>query len=201
MLPVGDVRVLVLAAGASRRMRGRDKLLEPVQGVPLLRRQAMVALAAVHSVLVTLPPDRPSRLAALNGLSVDTATLPDASEGMAASIRHGARWAAGAAGLMILPADMPDLDAADLALILAQHDSTPEAIIRGATSDGRPGHPVLFPADLLAELATLTGDEGARSVLARHRGRVRLVALPGDHALTDLDTPEAWALWRAAQQK
>mgnify|MGYP006184317219 CR=1 FL=1 len=49
---------------------------------------------------------------------------------------------------------------------------------------------------------TLSGsDEGARSVLVRHRARLRLVPLPGHHATTDLDTPEDWAAWRAAQAK
>ncbi len=181
-------------------MQGRDKLLEPVAGMPLLRRQTMTAQGAAQRVLVTLPPDRPLRLAALQGLPVETAILADAAEGMAASIRHGARWAAGASGLMILPADMPDLDAKDLARMLARHDSAPAAILRGAASDGTPGHPVLFPADLFPDLAALSGDEGARSVLARHRDPVQLVTLPGDHALTDLDTPEAWAAWRAAHQ-
>jgi molybdenum cofactor cytidylyltransferase len=56
---------------------------------------------------------------------------------------------------------------------------------------------VLFPADLLPELAALTGDTGAREVLTRHATRVHLVPLKGDRALVDLDTPEDWADWRA----
>jgi molybdenum cofactor cytidylyltransferase len=43
----------------------------------------------------------------------------------------------------------------------------------------------------------LTGDTGAREVLKRHSDRVHLVPLKGDRALTDLDTPEDWAAWRA----
>ena len=35
--------ILLPAAGASRRMRGRDKLLEGVDGVALLRRSALRA--------------------------------------------------------------------------------------------------------------------------------------------------------------
>ncbi len=38
--------ILILAAGASTRMRGRDKLMEPVEGRPLIRRQAEMARAA-----------------------------------------------------------------------------------------------------------------------------------------------------------
>jgi molybdenum cofactor cytidylyltransferase len=115
--------------------------------------------------------------------------------GMAASI------VAGVAGLetpvLVVLADMPDVTAADLHLILALSAQAPGAILRAATEDGRPGHPVLFPADLLPELAALTGDTGAREVLKRHPARVNLVPLGGDRALVDLDTPEDWADWRA----
>ena len=72
----------------------------------------------------------------------------------------------------------------------------PHAIHRGA-SNGRGGHPVLFPADLIGELIGLRGDEGGRSVLRRHAGRLRLHDLPGEAAVTDLDTPQDWEDWRA----
>ncbi len=192
----GSVLILIPAAGAASRMRGGDKLLEPVGGQPLLRRQAARALETGAQVLVTLPPDRPARAAALEGLAVTVAVLPGAAEGMAASIRHGARAATGA--LMILPADMPEIDTTDLRAVLAAHAAAPQAILRGA-SGPTPGHPVLFPADLRGDLAALTGDEGARSVLARHRPRIQPVPLPARHALTDLDTPEDWAAWRAGR--
>jgi molybdenum cofactor cytidylyltransferase len=44
----------------------------------------------------------------------------------------------------------------------------------------------------------VTGDEGGRSVLAAHRDRVERIALPDDHAVLDLDTPEDWAAFRAS---
>ena len=69
------------------------------------------------------------------------------------------------------------------------------SIIRATTEDGHPGHPVIFPAALLPEMAALRGDAGARDLLSRHP--VRFLALPGSRAVTDLDTPEDWAAWRA----
>jgi molybdenum cofactor cytidylyltransferase len=44
----------------------------------------------------------------------------------------------------------------------------------------------------------LTGDQGARDLLRAHADDVRAVVLPARHAVTDLDTPEDWANWRAA---
>jgi len=82
--------ILLLAAGSSSRMRGADKLMEPVEGVPLLLRQARVALATGAPVIVTLPPDRPARNAALAGLDLMTVPVPDAAQGLSADlILHG----------------------------------------------------------------------------------------------------------------
>lgn len=190
------MKLVLLAAGASRRMRGTDKLLQPVDGVPLLRRQALAALAAgVGPLAVTLPVESPARRAALVGLPLTALPVPDAAEGLSASLRAAALWSAGAA-LMVAPADMPDLTAQDFATLAQGFDAS--APRRATAADGTPGHPVIFPAALLAQFADLAGDDGARSILRRHPPR--LVALPGQHATTDLDTPEAWADWRAQRQ-
>lgn len=194
-----NLTILIPAAGAARRMRGGDKLMELVDHEPLLRRQARLARSVCATVIVTLRQDDPARRQALTGLDVTLLPVPQAAEGMAASLRAGAALAKGA--VMILPADMPELDAADLTLLIAAFDQQPDALLRGASADGRPGHPVIFPADLRAQLLDLHGDEGARGLLIRHAARLHLIALPGQHALTDLDTPEAWAAWRAGRQR
>jgi CTP:molybdopterin cytidylyltransferase MocA len=196
---MSEVTILIPAAGFARRMRGADKLLEPVAGETMLHRQARLALATGAPVLVTLPPDPGARARALDGLAVARVPVRDPGEGMAASIRAGvAAVPDGAAGLMILLADLPDLEANDLtALIAAFLDDPARPILRATSATGAPGHPVIFPADLFGDLAQVTGDAGARSVVAHHRDRLRDIALPGDRAVTDLDTPEAWAAWRA----
>lgn len=190
-----SLTILIPAAGTASRMRGADKLLEDVGGEPMLRRQALLALSVCPQVIVTLRQDDPARRKALEGLDIIALPVADAAEGMAASIRAGAAMAAGA--VMILPGDMPELTAADLLTVIDAFDQDRSAICRGTAADGTPGHPVILPADLRAELLELRGDEGARSLLQRHKARVRLIALPDQHALTDLDTPEAWAIWRA----
>lgn len=194
------VAIILLAAGSSSRMGGRDKLTEDLDGQPLLRRVAAEAVAPGAPVVVVLPPDRPARGAALAGLALRGVTEPLARQGMALSLRRGLAEARGlgADAALILPADMPEIDRRDLALMLAAHAEAPAAILRGAAG-GRPGHPVILPADLWPEIEALSGDEGARAVIARHAGRVRLVPLPGRHALTDLDTPADWAAFRAAR--
>lgn len=187
------LRVIIPAAGSSSRMRGGDKLLELVAGEAMLRRQARLACAVSGDVVVTLREPDPSRRRCLAGLPITVIEVGDASEGMAASLR--AACAGAATAIMVLPADMPELDADDLRLLMGRFDQEPQAIWRGAAA-GKAGHPVIFPSDLLPEFQNLRGDVGAREVIQRHADRVRLCPLPARHALTDLDTPEDWAAWR-----
>lgn len=189
---------LICAAGASSRMRGTDKLLQEVAGMPVLRHAAAAARAAGMPVAVALPvagPWRAARLAALEGLELTPLPVPEAAEGMAASIRAGVAAAGSAPGIMVLLADMPEIGAAEMAAVRAGWSGDPDRIARATAADGRPGHPVLFPRRLFPRLATLTGDAGARAVLAGED--VLAIPLPGHRALTDLDTPEDWAAWRA----
>ena len=196
-----ELVVLIPAAGASRRMEGADKLLEGIDGEPVLRRTARTAGAAGGTVLVALPETGPylaARRATLTGLGVHLLPVPDAHEGMAASLRAGAREIGPAEGLMVLLPDMPDIGADDIRRLVAAFAEDTTRPVRATTEDGaEAGHPVILPRRLMQELGILTGDRGARIVLEGEN--VRLVPLPGRRAVTDLDTPEDWAAWRAAR--
>ncbi len=198
--PAPSTAILVLAAGASRRMRGRDKLLEPLRGEPLLRATVRKARATGCPVLVALPHAGHPRAACLAGLGATVVPVPGADEGMAASLRAGVAALPPADRVMVMLADMPDITTRDLAvLIAAARDGTDGTLVwRGAGADGRPGHPIVFHASLRPRFAALQGDTGGAPILAACRDAVRLVRLPGTHALCDLDTPEDWAAWRAA---
>ncbi len=177
-------------------MRGGDKLLERVDGQSLLAQIASAALATGAKVTVTLPPDRPARALALDGLPVRQIIVPDAASGMASSLQAGHAAIPADAPLLLLLADLPEITADDLSRMLSEWQLTPDLILRGTASDGTPGHPVCLPVWCRNEIASLEGDEGARRILARHADKLRLVALPDAHATTDLDTPEDWAAWR-----
>ncbi len=202
------IHVLIPAAGFGLRMRGADKLLEPVGGEPLLRRLARFACAAAGRsgrVWVALPPhDQPGgapRRAALAGLPVRVLEVPGRHEGIAAALRAGAHaaGATGAQGLLVLLADQPEIEAEDIARVLAAAAAAPGAVVRATDAGGRPGHPAVIPARLFPALTALTGDVGARPLLEAEAAATRHVPLPGNRATTDLDTPEAWAAWRAGR--
>ncbi|MDE4061479.1 MAG: nucleotidyltransferase family protein [Pseudophaeobacter sp. bin_em_oilr2.035] len=193
---MSNIAILLLAAGASSRMAGRDKLSEEVEGQPLLALMCRRAALTGLPVYVTVPNEAHPR----TGLT-GTATpvpVPDADEGMAASIRRGVTALPETTeGVMIVPADMPELETQDLMHMAAHFHGGDGPILRATAEDGQSGHPVLFPKRCFADLEAITGDQGARVLLKQDK--VQYIALPARHATTDLDTPEAWAAWRAAR--
>ena len=194
-----NAAILILAAGQSRRMHGVDKLLEPVAGQPLIRRQAQVALATGLPVWIALPPDRPLRNEALQGLVVGIVDVSDARLGISYSLIAGNAAVPADMALILWLADLPEITTDDLRTLGSAAQAAPNAIIRATTSAGKPGHPVVVPPNFRAELNRLTGDDGARDVLKRHAANTVFVPLAGTRALTDLDTPEDWSAWRAGR--
>lgn len=178
-------------------MGGSDKLLEKVDNKPILRHITAVATSTACPVFVALPAASSQRLKALAGLAVTQVEVEDAGQGMSASIRAGIGvLPKSATGAMMVLADMPDLNRADLALLLDRFAANPDRVIRATDTTGEPGHPVIFPARLFSDLMKLSGDAGARDMLISET--IITVALPGRHATTDLDTPEQWLAWRRA---
>ncbi|MCH8465960.1 MAG: nucleotidyltransferase family protein [Roseinatronobacter sp.] len=189
--------ILLPAAGASARMGGADKLLQPVDGMALLRHAALRALETGADVAVTLRPEDEPRNAVLEGLNLTRLVVPDAAEGMAASLRAGAIWASGrgAAALMIALPDMPEITARDMRALIDAQAQAPDQPLRACTADNIPGHPVILPRACFAAMDELRGDAGARALFQVHAPRLHPLA--GARAVVDLDTPEAWAEWRA----
>jgi CTP:molybdopterin cytidylyltransferase MocA len=196
---LSNIPAIVLAAGQSSRMRGTDKLLQDVDGEPLVRRQCRIARQVCERVYVALPPAPHDRYGAIRGLDVTAVPVASAAEGMGASLRTAfAALPDDAQAVLLLLGDLPDLTSDDLKKVIQSVDMNSEKLIwRGTTSDGRAGHPIVFAKSLFAEFAKLTGDNGGQSIVKNAGNKVALVALKGNHARNDLDTPEEWANWRA----
>jgi CTP:molybdopterin cytidylyltransferase MocA len=187
------IAILILAAGTSSRMRGVDKLLELIDGKPVLAVLVSRALT-LGPTLVTLPRmDHPRASVVPVG-----ATIVAVDGQMSDSIKAGiATLPDTATGVMILPADMPDIAAADMATIHAAARKTGAPIVRAQTTDGRPGHPIYFAASEFPKFADLTGDRGGYQLTKDRQDETVFVPLQGDRARLDLDTPEDWAAYRA----
>ncbi|MEL7182991.1 MAG: NTP transferase domain-containing protein, partial [Pseudomonadota bacterium] len=101
--------------------------------------------------------------------------------------------------LMIHLCDMPEIDQAALQTVASAWQAHHADLMQATTPDGRPGHPTVFHRTHFPSLHGLTGDRGAREILKA--GAVAPCVLPGLAAVTDLDTPEDWAAWRAENSR
>ena len=126
--------------------------------------------------------------------------LEDAGHpGMGDSIAAAVRATAGAAGWLVLPGDLPLVQPETLRTIAAALSDT-DCTVAMPVYRGERGHPVGFAAQCLQGLLALTGEQGAASLVRAQaqQGRVRLVEVQDEGAVTDVDTVQD--LERAAQR-
>ena len=170
--------VIVLASGRGERFRAAggtgSKLLAELAG------QAVLA----HTLDAVRASGLPWHLEAIG------------HPGMGDSIAAAVRATASSNGWLILPGDLPLVQAATLRAVAAalQGDAQPAQAAQ-PSFHGERGHPVGFAAACFAQLAALEGNLGAAPVLQalRKTGTVVDVQVDDIGILTDIDTPEALA--------
>lgn len=189
---------ILLAAGVGRRFdpTGRRlKLLEPAPagrhaGVPLALASARNLLQALGHVCAVVRPAQDASQQRLHALLADAGCelviCENADDGMGTSLASGIQASANAAGWVIALADMPAIEPGSIrAVAQAINDGYDTA---AAFFGERRGHPVGFAAALYTDLSALSGDDGAKAVLAAQPPHRVSVADRG--VLLDMDTPD-----------
>ncbi|MEY4561121.1 MAG: hypothetical protein RLZZ618_398 [Pseudomonadota bacterium] len=181
--------VIVLAAGRGTRFQGlQHKLMQDLGDSTVLAATLTNALATRLPIVVVTTESLAEEVAQ-HVATRDIVLMPElgteASQGlgMGYSIAAGVAARSDAPGWLILPADMPMVQPATLQAVAHQLSEHPVAY---AQHLGRRGHPVGFASELYTELVMLTGDQGARRLVARYPAREVEVDDPG--VLLDIDT-------------
>jgi len=181
---------VVLAAGSSRRMGGGiNKLTTLIDGEPMVRRVVRTVLSARSSrVVVVLGHEADLVRAALDGLEAEIAENPDHASGMASSLRVGLGRVSDHVSVLAALGDMPWVRVDTLNRLIA--GAGPGRIVV-PVHDGRRGNPVLWDRVFFPQLLTLTGDAGARGLIAARPDAVTAVPVDDLGVLRDVDTPDA----------
>ena len=196
---VNACAAILLAAGASSRL-GYPKQLVEWRGESLLKRSARLAgEAGCRPVVCVLGFEAARMRAELEGTAVATEN-PLWATGMAGSLVCGVRAVMHRpdppANVLVLVCDQVRLDADVLRRLLTAHAASTNPIT-AAEYSGRAGVPAVFSAEIFPELMALTGDRGARAVIAARPERVTKVPWPD--GANDLDSPEDAHLLRLSR--
>lgn len=177
---------LLLAAGGARRF-GSQKLLAPLDGIPIVRRAAETLAAETDALWVVVGSEADAVERALVGLSAHIVVNAAWEHGLASSLAAGI----GALGpeieaMVVGLGDQPLVEGELIRRVVAEWRATARPIV-SARYRGVRGHPVLFDRSVFGEAAGVVGDIGARDLIARDPSRVAFVDFNADPP-RDVDT-------------
>jgi len=204
----GSTAAIILAAGSSSRMgEGRHKLLLPLDERPVLAHVIEAALASqARPILIVLGHQAEQVRSQIASYVEHTAiTLienPDYLQGMSTSMRIALEALVSnddkkkhmeqeIDSALIILGDQPLITPQIIDALIDIWHKTGKRIVAPLYA-GKRGNPTLFAASLFAELQEVSGDEGGRSVLARHKEELETVELGNETASYDVDTWEAY---------
>ena len=198
---------IILAAGSSSRMGGgRHKLLLPLHDRPVLAHALDAVLASQARPVVLVLGHQAEQVRAhiashLTHPDLNIIENADYLQGMSTSLRLGVQTLQSRSytklsngeidSALVLLGDQPLITARDIDTLIATYRMTGKRIV-APTYNGKRGNPILFDAGLFPELLEVTGDEGGRSVLERHRDDIATVEMGNPLANIDVDTWDAY---------
>ena len=187
------VGAVLLAAGAGSRMGHRPKCLLELGGVPLIRRQ-LIALsgAGIDELVVVLGHHAEAIEPVIRDFPVTIVHNPDPDRGQVSSQRLGLAALAGKLDAVVMAlADQPMLNAQDIATLVGAWKKRPAgASVVFPEVGGERGNPVVFDADVRAQVLAGEADVGCRQWQRTHPEAVAPFVTDNRRYRVDLDTPE-----------
>lgn len=161
------VHGIVLAAGTSSRFGEANKLLQRVDGEPIVRQVVSTLLETdLAEVVVVVGHEADAVRDALSDVDVRIRENDAYEAGQSTSVREGVRDAAerGSDAVLVALGDMPFVSPASVTALLTAYEDWDSTVLAAAW-DGRRGNPVLFDARHFDALTDVGGDIGGREIL------------------------------------
>ncbi len=191
-----NLSVIVLAAGLSNRMGTENKLLLSFQGKTILETTISNILEAdIGEVIVVVGHEAERVKAILKNSFPDIKIIenPYFEKGMTTSIQIGIRAAKNREGYAICLSDMILIEPKEYHLLAEQfliaYKNDKKTIIQPIFKEKR-GNPVIFSNFYKNAILETEDTEGCRSVVQAYKKHVKLVEMPTNHVLQDVDFKE-----------
>ena len=188
------ISAILLAAGQSKRMKGKNKLSEQIRGIPLIKHSVKNILdSTIDELIVVLGYEQESikKLIGEN-LKIKFIFNKDFESGMASSIKVGLNNLSGnSTGFFICLGDMPMINKEIYNQLIKSIDQK-EIII--PTYNGVQGNPVLFSKSMKNEIISIKGDLGAKKIIKSNKNKVLNLETNDQGVTIDFNTQDSFKL-------
>jgi len=190
------VAAIILGGGRSTRMGLTNKLTSDFDGKPMIAHVADAALSSkADGIILVTGHEKENVLKALAGRPMSYAHNPDYADGLSTSIKAGIKAATEldppVDAAVILLGDMPLITADLINRLIDARDPADDKFICVPVVGKKRGNPVLWDASFFNDLLNLSGDVGAKTLMAQNSDLVCEVPVDTDAPLTDFDTPDS----------
>jgi CTP:molybdopterin cytidylyltransferase MocA len=183
---------LILAGGDGSRFGPKSKLIQDLDGRPLLEYAigAMSAVVAIDPIIVVLGAHADLIRERVRFGRAESVVCEDWARGMSETLRSGIRALPAADRIIVMLGDSPTITPGVVERFVAAEPGS------RAVYHGRPGHPVVLGATQIEALRSHAGDSGARGMLDGPE-----IECSDLCSGVDVDTPEDLELVRAAWRR
>ena len=186
------ISAILLAAGQSKRMKGENKMLKKIQGVPLLERSVKNVLASnVDELIIVLGYQKKIVEKIIDkNVKIKLVFNKNFKSGIASSIKIGLKsLAQNTEGFFICLADMPMIKA-NIYNQLIKFKLKNDIVV--PVCNGKRGHPVLFSISMKEKVMKVEGDMGAKNILAMDENKILNLEIKDQSIMKDYNTQESF---------
>lgn len=190
------ISAIILAAGESTRMGGKNKLLLPYNNGSIITHVCRTVLNTGLSPVIVVTGFENSRVekelpSEINGIVYNN----DWKRGMASSIYMGiSALSEDIQGSMIVLGDMPLITKLTLDVLICEFNHHQGGKIVYPLYGNRQGNPVIFPRKYFHEILIANGDRGCKKILKKYPGDGIGVSVESDEVVLDCDTQDDYFL-------
>jgi molybdenum cofactor cytidylyltransferase len=181
---------IVLAAGSSKRMGNKNKLLLPYRNsIVIVATIENILAAGIEEVIVVTGFESEKIKASIQHLPIKITYNKDHATGMTSSIQCGVHKASGE-GFMICLADMVLITSAEYALLKndfeVQYQQNSKCICIPRYNKEK-GNPVIFSSYYRQAILQHQDPEGCKEIVQSNKETIHWIDMTDDHVLQDMD--------------
>jgi len=184
------ISAILLAAGQSKRMRGENKLVKKIDGIPLIKHSVENILSSsINELIIVLGYQKEIIEKLINkNKKIKFVFNKDFESGMASSIKVGLNYMSkNAEAFFICLGDMPMVKS-DIYNQLIKSRNQKDILV--PTYNNQQGNPVLFSKSMKEKITSIKGDVGAKKILELNKNKTLNLEINNKSIIKGFNTEE-----------